>query len=128
MTQRKFILDLCRRNKDSYIVGSLGTISYDLEDTYHKYLYLCRGAMGCVVAIGLGLALSQRRKVIVVIGDGSLLMKLGSLSTVLKYKPRNLKIICLQNNTYASTGNQKINFKYIKKYLPPIVKIYEVTH
>jgi phosphonopyruvate decarboxylase len=76
------------------------------------------GAMGCVMGTGLGYALASKKKVIVVIGDGAFLMKMGSIATILKYKPKNLKVYILNNRRHASCGNQATNFKYIKKILP----------
>jgi thiamine pyrophosphate-dependent acetolactate synthase large subunit-like protein len=101
---------LCEKNKRAIIVGSLGSISKDLSEIPHKRKVLVKGAMGCAMAVGLGIALNTKKKVIVLTGDGSFLMKLGSISTILKYSPKNLKIIVLNNNCYASCGGQKINF------------------
>lgn len=109
MTQRKLISNLLKRNENSVIIGSLGTICYDLDNIEHKKKILVRGAMGCAMGVGLGYALgSPRSKVIVLIGDGSYLMKMGSVSTIMKYKPKNLEIYVLVNGTYASTGGQAI--------------------
>lgn len=69
--------------------------------------------MGCAIAVGLGLAMNSKKDVVVVIGEGSLLMKLGSLSTVAKYRPKNLEIIVINNGLYKSTGGQLNNFRYI---------------
>jgi phosphonopyruvate decarboxylase len=105
MTQKEFLSKLSADNPNAIIVGSLGSISNDLPDTAIKV----KGAMGCAVAVGLGIALNTDKKVIVVIGEGALLMKLGSLSTVAKYRPKNLEIIIINNGVYASTGGQKNN-------------------
>jgi len=110
MTQKEYLLRLSRKNKNAIIVGSLGTISKDLEQIKHKNKILVKGAMGCVMGVGLGIALNTRKKVIVVIGDGAFLMKMGSISTILKYKPKNLKIIIINNGCYASCGGQPTNF------------------
>ena len=101
-------------------MGSLGTISNDLQDIPHNHKILVKGAMGCVIGVGLGIALSIKGKVVVIIGDGACLMKVGSLATVNKYKPKNLDIIVLINNKFNSCGGQETNFKYICKSLPAI--------
>ena len=63
--------------------------------------------MGGAVAIGLGLAIAQpKRPVLVLTGDGELLMGLGSLATVGVYKPANLSIVVLDNERYGETGMQ----------------------
>jgi thiamine pyrophosphate-dependent acetolactate synthase large subunit-like protein len=64
--------------------------------------------MGSACAIGLGLALARpKRRVLVVTGDGEMLMGLGSLATVGAQRPRNLAIVVLDNERYGETGMQK---------------------
>ena len=118
MTQKEFISKLLKKNKRATIVGSLGTISKDLLelDNGKNCIIPIKGAMGCAIGVGLGIALSSKEKVIVVVGDGSYLMKMGSVSTVLEESPKNLKIYILNNNCYASTGGQLINFD--KSFVP----------
>ncbi len=65
------------------------------------------GAMGGAVAMGLGLALaSPEKRVLVVTGDGELLMNVGSLATVAVRNPANLAIVCVDNGHYGETGYQ----------------------
>jgi phosphonopyruvate decarboxylase len=65
------------------------------------------GAMGAAPMMGLGLALAQpRRRVLVVTGDGELLMNLGALATIALLNPPNLRIVCVDNGHYGETGNQ----------------------
>jgi thiamine pyrophosphate-dependent acetolactate synthase large subunit-like protein len=65
------------------------------------------GALGLAVRIALGVAPAQpERGVIVLEGDGSILMNLGCLSTVAKLKPRNPTIVIIDNGTYQITGKQ----------------------
>ena len=129
MTQKKFLLRFLNKHKEDIIVGSLGTISKDLEELNNgkNILFLIRGAMGCAMGVGLGIALNTKKKVYVFMGDGAFLMKMGSLATIMRYKPKNLHIIILNNNCYASCGGQKTNFKYIKKHIP-FCKIVEVEN
>ncbi|MGZ7445023.1 phosphonopyruvate decarboxylase [Paenibacillus sp. TH7-28] len=85
--------------------GKTGRELYEIEDASSN-LYMV-GSMGCVGSFGLGLALSQPNKNIVVIdGDGALLMRMGSLSTNGCYNPGNMVHILLDNNAYESTGGQ----------------------
>ena len=66
------------------------------------------GAMGGAVAMGLGLALARpRRRVLVVTGDGELLMNVGALATVAVLNPPNLGIVCVDNEHYGETGFQR---------------------
>lgn len=114
MTQKNYILTLCENNKDAIIIGSIGTISYDLKEIDHPNKILVKGAMGSVMGIGLGYALAQpKKKVIVIVGDGAFLMKMGTMATIEHYKPLNLKIIIMDNGRFASCGEQKTNFSSI---------------
>lgn len=124
--QKTLLSNLLKRNPKAIFIASLGTISYDLKELNAKNVHYVPGAMGCVMGIGLGHALASKKKVIVVVGDGSFLMKLGSMATILKYKPKNLEVHVIQNNQYASTGGQEIYFDEIRAYIPPYFKIHEV--
>lgn len=133
MNQKTLLSRLYAKNSKAIIVSSLGTISYDLEELVKKntgkgpLIVPIKGAMGAALGCGLGMALYRKEKVIVVIGDGSFLMKLGSLSTILRYRPRNLEVIVLDNGCYKSCGGQKTNFRFIKRYIPKYVKVYRVS-
>ena len=117
MTQKKYLSAFLHKHPNDIIVGSLGTISKDLEVIPHRHKILVRGAMGCVMGIGLGIALNTKKKVFVLIGDGAFLMKLGSLATLARYAPRSLKIIVLDNGCHASCGGQPTNFKWLHSHL-----------
>ena len=95
-------------SESDIVVSSNGNIS---REAYHilpqPQVYL-RGSMGLPVSVGLGLALANpNRKVIVITGDGNFLMGLGSSTTAAYYRPNNLKILILDNGTYYTTGGQK---------------------
>ncbi len=65
------------------------------------------GSMGATASIGLGLALAQPSKTVVVFdGDGNVLMSLGTLATIGALKPKNLLHVVFDNEVYGSTGNQ----------------------
>lgn len=64
------------------------------------------GSMGMATPIGIGIAVSTDKKVIVIDGDGSLLMNPGSLATAAYCSPENLTILAIDNSVYGSTGNQ----------------------
>ena len=66
------------------------------------------GSMGCAAMVGLGLALAQpARRVVVVTGDGELLMNMGSLATIGVMNPPNLAILVVDNEAYGETGFQQ---------------------
>ena len=93
--------------EDELVVCNIGFPSRELyavkDSSTHFYML---GSMGMASSIGLGLALSQKRKVVVLDGDGSLLMNLGSLVTIFNQNPKNLILIVLDNECYGSTGSQ----------------------
>jgi len=88
------------------VVTIMGAVAAELYSLGHKpnFFYL-EHAMGLASSIGLGLALSlPRQKVVVLDGDGSLLMNLGTLSTMARYKPGNLIHIVFDNESLLSVG------------------------
>lgn len=85
--------------------GKTGRELHEIEDSANNFYMV--GSMGCASSLGLGLALVEKDKSIIVIdGDGALLMRLGNLTTNGNYKPPNLLHILLDNQTYDSTGGQ----------------------
>jgi thiamine pyrophosphate-dependent acetolactate synthase large subunit-like protein len=93
---------------DDPVVASLGHPAYDLFATGDRDTYFYTwGSMGLASSIGLGLAMAQpERRVIVLDGDGSLLMNLGSLATIGWVRPKNLVVIVWDNGVYGTTGGQ----------------------
>lgn len=86
--------------------GKTGRELYEIEDGAGNFYMV--GSMGCIGSVGLGLALSKSNKDIIVIdGDGALLMRMGSLATNGYYSPTNMLHILLDNNAHDSTGGQK---------------------
>jgi sulfopyruvate decarboxylase subunit beta len=89
------------------VVCNIGFPSRELyyvkDSSTHFYML---GSMGLASSIGLGLAMSSKRKVAVFDGDGSVLMNLGSLVTIFNQSPSNLILIVLDNECYGSTGSQ----------------------
>jgi phosphonopyruvate decarboxylase len=84
--------------------GKTGRELFTLADRA-QHLYQV-GSMGCASAMGLGIALNTKRKVVVVDGDGAALMKLGTLATIGAYAPGNLVHLLLDNGVHDSTGGQ----------------------
>ncbi len=99
---------LADRSPDLLVVPGLGSSTYDVaaagDCPRNFYLW---GAMGGAVSIGLGLALAQpRKRVLVITGDGEMLMGLGSLATVGGTAISNLAIAVLDNEAFGETGGQ----------------------
>ncbi len=90
-------------------VGGLGSCAWDITATGDDDLnFPLWGAMGGAAAIGLGIALAQpSRRVLVLTGDGEMLMGIGSLATIALQKPDNLAIVVLDNERYGETGMQR---------------------
>lgn len=108
LDRRDAVKALLEDRRDLLVVTGLGSSSYDVfaagEHDGNFYLW---GAMGGAAMIGLGLALAQpTRPVVVITGDGEQLMGLGSLFTVGVSKPLNLTIAVLDNGHYGETGMQ----------------------
>src|SRR5262245_52386446 len=91
---------------DKAVVTIMGACAQELYDLGHKenFFYL-QHAMGLASSIGLGLALHlPHEKIVVLDGDGSVLMNLGTLATIARYRPPNLVHIIFDNGSLLSTG------------------------
>jgi len=88
-----------------FTTGMISREAFSVKDRKANFYMI--GSMGLLSAIGLGIALSKGdKKVIIVEGDGSILMSLGNAPTIGVFKPPNLIHIVLDNQSYESTGNQ----------------------
>ncbi len=108
LDRREAIRALLAGRGDLLVVTGLGSTTYDAaslgDDPRNFYLW---GAMGAAAMVGLGLALARpERRVLVVTGDGEMLMGLGSLATIGVMRPRNLAIAVFDNGHYGETGMQ----------------------
>ena len=109
LKRRDAVAQLLEARKDALVVTGLGAPSYDVMAAGdHDNNFYLWGAMGGAAMVGLGLALSQpERTVLVVTGDGEQLMGMGGLATIGVAKPRNLLLIVLNNEHYGETGMQR---------------------
>ncbi len=108
LDRREAMRVLLERRGDLLLVTGLGSTTYDAaaagDNDTNFYLW---GAMGGAAMIGLGLAIAQpERRVLVVTGDGEMLMGLGALATIGVQRPPNLSIAVFDNGRYAETGMQ----------------------
>jgi phosphonopyruvate decarboxylase len=107
--RREFVAKLLAATPDALVVTGLGSPSYDVfaAGDRDKNYYLW-GAMGGATSLGLGLALAQPDKsVVVVTGDGEQLMGIGSLGSIAVKQPKNLTIVVLDNGHFGETGMQR---------------------
>ncbi len=90
------------------VIGGIGNTNFDLWAAGHRpQNFYMLGSMGLAFPIALGVALAQPdRRVFALEGDGSLLMQLGSLSTIAMLKPKNLTMVVMDNGIYQITGSQ----------------------
>ncbi|MBK5103968.1 MAG: aldehyde dehydrogenase [Burkholderiales bacterium] len=109
LRRREVVKELLAPRGDALVIGGLGAPAWDITNAGDHHLnFPLWGAMGGAAMIGLGLALAQpNRKVLVVTGDGEMLMGLGALATIAVQAPRNLYIVVLDNERYGETGMQE---------------------
>jgi thiamine pyrophosphate-dependent acetolactate synthase large subunit-like protein len=90
------------------VVAGLGSSNWDITEAGDRPLNMpLWGGMGATVGMGLGLALAQpSRRVLVITGDADMFMSLGVLATVATQQPDNLAICVLDNEKFGETGNQ----------------------
>jgi thiamine pyrophosphate-dependent acetolactate synthase large subunit-like protein len=114
LDRRKVVAEILKQRGDALIMPGLGAPIWDcaaVDD--HALTFYSWGGMGGCAMMGLGLALAQpRRRVLVITGDGELLMGLGSLATIGVEKPRNLAVIVIDNEHYGETGMQPTHTRH----------------
>jgi sulfopyruvate decarboxylase subunit beta len=106
MQRAKCIEAIYPELQDKLVVTNMGACAQELYNLGHRdnFFYL-QHAMGLASSIGLGLATSlPGRKVLVLDGDGSVLMNLGTFATLARYRPANLVHIVFDNGSLLSTG------------------------
>jgi thiamine pyrophosphate-dependent acetolactate synthase large subunit-like protein len=109
MKRRDVVSTLLANRGDLLVVTGLGSTTWDAAAAGdHPLTFPLWGAMGNAVMVGLGLALAQpQRRVLVITGDGELLMGMGSLATAAVQQPANLSIVCIDNEHFGETGMQR---------------------
>lgn len=110
LDRRDVVKRILSGNDDVLAIGGLGNAGYDLVAARgeHPLNFTIHGAgMGGAPVVGLGLALAQpRRRVVVVLGDGDMLMGMGALATIAAQRVTNLAIVVMDNERYQETGAQ----------------------
>jgi thiamine pyrophosphate-dependent acetolactate synthase large subunit-like protein len=106
--RRDVVSFLLKERKTLLVVAGLGSTAWDITAAGDSPLsFPTWGAMGQAAVIGLGLALAQpRRRVLVITGDGEMLMGLGALATIGVQRPANLSVVVIDNERYGETGMQ----------------------
>jgi thiamine pyrophosphate-dependent acetolactate synthase large subunit-like protein len=108
LDRREFVRELLLDRGNLLVITGLGSPTYDAAACGdHPLNFYLWGAMGSAAMVGLGLALAQpSRRVLVLTGDGEALMGLGSLATIGVKQPANLVVVVLDNQHYGETGMQ----------------------
>ena len=108
LPRRWVVEQLLADRGDTLVIAGVGSTVWDTAAAGdHPLTFPLWNAMGSAVMVGLGVALAQpSRNVLVITGDGELLMQMSALATVAAQKPKNLSIIVLDNECYFETGAQ----------------------
>jgi len=108
LRRRDVVKRISRANDDLLVIAGLGSTAWDITSAGDRDLnFPLWGAMGGAIPMGLGLALAQpARRVVVITGDGETLMGMGSFATVAMQAPQNLSICTFDNERYGETGMQ----------------------
>lgn len=108
LDRRAVAAELLKDRRDLLVVTGLGSPSYDaMAAGDHDQNYYLWAAMGSAATVGFGLAMAQRnRPVLVITGDGEMLMGLGALATIGQKLPPNLSFAIMDNGHYGETGMQ----------------------
>ncbi|HEV2431793.1 MAG TPA: thiamine pyrophosphate-dependent enzyme [Burkholderiales bacterium] len=108
MNRRAVVKKLLSKRDNLLVVAGLGSTAWDCTAAGDSPLtFPMWGAMGQAAMTGLGLALAQpKRRVLVITGDGEALMGLGALATIGVQKPENLTVVVIDNERYGETGMQ----------------------
>jgi thiamine pyrophosphate-dependent acetolactate synthase large subunit-like protein len=114
LDRRRVAAEILKQRGDALVVPGLGAPTWDAAAAGdHPLNFYTWGGMGGAAMIGLGLALAQpKRRVLVITGDGELLMGLGSLATIGVQQPRNLAIVVMDNEHYGETGMQQTHTRF----------------
>ena len=107
LDRREVVAALIKGRGDALIVTGLGSTCYDFGTEDHPNTFYLWGGMGAAAMLGLGLALAQpTRRVVVVTGDGEMLMGLGAFATIGAKAPKNFSLVVIDNEHYSETGMQ----------------------
>ena len=108
LRRRALVTRLLAERDEMVVVSGLGSATWDVAEAGDEPLnFPLWAGMGCAAMIGLGLALAQpTRRVVVITGDGEMLMGLGGLATIADQAPENLAVLVLDNESFGETGGQ----------------------
>ena len=114
LDRREVVAQLLAGREDALLITGLGSTTWDAaaagDRAENFYVW---GGMGGAAMIGLGLALAQPgRRVLVITGDGEMLMGLGALATIAVQRAKNLAVVVIDNEVYGETGMQYTHTRF----------------
>ncbi|MDX1433901.1 MAG: thiamine pyrophosphate-dependent enzyme [Gammaproteobacteria bacterium] len=114
LERRKAVADILARRGDALVVSGLGSTTWDTAAAGdHPGNFYVWGGMGGAAMIGLGLAIAQpARRVVVITGDGEMLMGLGAFATIAVQRVENLAVVVMDNEHYGETGMQPTHTRF----------------
>ena len=114
LNRRQVVAKILENRGSLLVISGLGAPTWDVAAVGdHQNNFYLWGAMGGAVLAGLGLALAQpKRRILVITGDGEMLMGLGGLATVAVQKPSNFAVCIIDNQRYGETGMQETHTHY----------------
>ena len=115
---------------DAVYVTNTGYISRAVYNEYpdNKNIFYMQGSMGMAPCIGLGMAMSSDKDIIVLSGDGALLMHLGITHTIRDQNLDNLYVYVLDNGCHESVGGYKCSYLASNGYYPGITEIIDISN
>ena len=128
MNSRSFILDtIMDYHPDAVFITNTGYISRAMYNLYpdNKNIFYMQGSMGLAPCIGLGMAASTDREIVVISGDAALLMHLGITHTIAEQELKNLFVYVLDNGCHESVG--EFECAGLGENLKGITRIFEIT-
>ena len=114
LDRRAAAAEILKDRGEALVVAGLGAPCWDTAAAGdHALNFYAWGGMGGAALVGLGLAIAQpKRRVIIITGDGEILMGLGSLATIGVQQPRNLALVVMDNEHYGETGMQETHTRH----------------
>lgn len=108
LDRREVVAQLLSGRGDALLITGLGSTTWDAAAVGDRAAnFYVWGGMGGAAMIGLGLALARpERRILVITGDGEMLMGLGAFATVAVQRPENLAVVVIDNEVYGETGMQ----------------------
>ena len=119
-----------KHGEDAIYVTNTGYISRAVYNEYptNKNIFYMQGSMGLAPCIGLGMAMNTDKDVVVLSGDGALLMHLGITHTIRDENLDNLFVYVLDNHCHESVGKYDCSYLALNGYYPGITEIIEISN